>query len=75
LNYAGRVTVDDDHSSDRRFAMAVGGLMAAEVALAALADAGVFALWVWCALAVAAIFVAALVARVSQASTARPPRS
>jgi hypothetical protein len=60
------VTVKEDHASDRRFAMAVGGLMLAEVVLAFLADAGVFALWVWCVLAVAAIFVAALVARAGQ---------
>jgi hypothetical protein len=69
------VTVDDDHASDRSFARAVGGLMAAEVALAVLADAGVFALWLWCVLAVAAIFVAAWLARAGQARTDHPPRT
>jgi hypothetical protein len=67
------VTVEDDHASDRSFAVAVGGLMAVEVALAALADAGVYALWVWCVLAVLAIFAAALFARAGQARTDRSP--
>jgi hypothetical protein len=67
------VTVDQDRAADRSFAVAAGGLMAAEVALGAMADAGVFALWVWCILAVMAIFVAAILARVGQRRVRRPP--
>ena len=60
------MTVEQDRAADRSFAIAAAGLMVAEVALAALADAGVFALWVWCILAVLAIFVAAALALAAQ---------
>jgi hypothetical protein len=66
------VTVDQDRAADRSFAVAAAGLMAAEVALGAMADAGVMALWVWCILAVMAIFVAAILARVGQRRVRRP---
>jgi hypothetical protein len=60
------VTVEQDHAADRNFAIVVGGLMATEVLLAALADAGALALWIWCILAVVAVFIAAGLARIGQ---------
>jgi hypothetical protein len=53
------MTVEDDRASDRRFLTAFGALMAAEIALGILADAGTISLVVWLVLAVAAVLATA----------------
>ena len=51
------MTVEEDRASDRRILVAFGAMMAVEIALAVLADAGVYPLWVWLVLAVVAVLV------------------
>jgi hypothetical protein len=67
------VSIEDDHASDRRFALALGGLLVVEVILAGLADAGVIALWLWLVLAIVAVLVAGLVTAVSQSRAEGTP--
>ena len=66
------MTVEEDRAADRSFAVVMAGLIAAEVALAVMADANVYALWGWCILAILAIFVAAAFAQVGQRRLKRP---
>ena len=54
----------EDHASDRRFAITLAALLAVEVVLAFIADAGTIALWLWLVLAIIAILVAGLVTAV-----------
>ncbi|MHB8463533.1 MAG: hypothetical protein ACYDH6_18570 [Acidimicrobiales bacterium] len=60
------MSVEDDRESDRRFLAAFGVLMAVEVVLGVLADAGTIGLVVWLVLAVAAVLAAAAVSAVLQ---------
>lgn len=67
------MSIKDDHASDRRFALALGGLLVVEVVLAGLADAGAIALWLWLVLAIAAVLVAGLATAVSQSRAEGTP--
>lgn len=67
------MSIEDDHASDRRFAVALGGLLVAEVILAGVADAGVIALWLWLVLAIVAVLVAGLATAVSQSRAEGTP--
>lgn len=48
---------DDDRAADRRILVAFGLMMAAQIALAVLADAGVYPLWAWLVLAIVAVLI------------------
>lgn len=50
--------IDEDRASDRRFGVALAGVLVAEVILAGAADAGVIALWLWLVLAILVVLVA-----------------
>ena len=51
------MTVEEDRASDRRILVAFGAMMAVEIVLAVLADAGTYPLWVWLVLAVVAVLI------------------
>jgi len=77
------VTVEDDRASDRRILVAFAATLVAEVVLAALADAGAYALWVWLVLAIATVLAAGGAWAIVQSRTegtpvwgprVRPPR-
>jgi len=55
------VTVEEDRASDRRIAIAFGAVLVVQVALAFMADAGTYPLWLWLVLAVATVLVAGVV--------------
>lgn len=67
------MSIEDDHASDRRFALALGGVLVVEVILAGLADAGAIPLWLWLVLAIVAILVAGLITAVSQSRAEGTP--
>lgn len=67
------MSIEDDHASDRRFALALGGLLVVEVILAGLADAGAMALWLWLVLAIIAVLVAGVITAVSQSRAEGTP--
>ena len=71
--HARGVTVEDDRASDRRIGVAFAAVLVVEVALAALADAGVYPLWVWLVLAVLTVLVAGLVFAVVEARAEGTP--
>jgi len=60
------VNVSEDRASDRRIAIAFAGVLISQVVLAFLADAGVFALWVWLVLAILDVLVAGLLFGLAQ---------
>jgi hypothetical protein len=60
------MTTAEDRSSDKRLLVAFGGLMAVEIFLGALADAGAIGLNWWLFLSVAAVLVTAVVSAMSQ---------
>ena len=77
------MTVEDDRASDRRILVAFAATLVAEVVLAALADAGAYALWVWLVLAIATVLAAGGAWAIVQSRTegtpvwgprVRPPR-
>ena len=70
----GSVTVEEDRASDRRIAVAFAAVLVVEVALAFLADAGTYPLWVWLILSIATVLVAGLVFRWVQARAEGPTR-
>ena len=70
----GSVTVEEDRASDRRIAVAFAAVLVVEVALAFLADAGTYPLWVWLILSVGAVLVAGLVFRWVQMRAEGPIR-
>ena len=59
-------TTQADRASDRRFGVAVAAVFVMQVALAGLADAGVYPLWVWLVLAVGSVLLAGAVFWVTQ---------
>jgi len=65
--------VREDRDSDRRVLIAAAGVMGSQVVLAALADAGDFALWVWLVLAVVDILVAGALFALGQRRATRRP--
>lgn len=67
------MSIDDDQASDRRFALALGGLLVVEVVLAGLADAGAIALWLWLVLAIMAVLAAGLVTAMAQSRAEGTP--
>lgn len=60
------MTIEDDRTSDRRFLVAFAALMAVEIVLGFLADAGTIGLGVWLVLAVAAILVTGAISAAAQ---------
>lgn len=60
------MTIEEDRASDRRFLATFGGLMAVEIVLGVLADAGTFGLVVWLVLAVGAVLATGAVSAVLQ---------
>ena len=70
----GSVTVEEDRASDRRIAVAFAAVLVVEVALAFLADAGTYPLWVWLILSIATVLVAGLVFRWVQMRAEGPLR-
>jgi hypothetical protein len=70
----GSVTVEEDRASDRRIAIAFAAVLVVEVALAFMADAGTYPLWVWLILSVGAVLVAGLVFRWVQVRAEGPTR-
>lgn len=64
---------DDDRAADRRMFAAFGVMTGVEILLAVLADAGVYALWVWLILAIAAVLVGGTAWAVVQARAEGSP--
>jgi Flp pilus assembly protein TadB len=57
---------DRDRAADRRILVAFALMTAVQIVLAVLADAGVYPLWVWLVLAVAAVLVGGVAWAVDQ---------
>ena len=51
------MNIEEDRASDRRFAVALAGVLVVEVILAGAADGGAIALWLWLVLAIIAILL------------------
>ena len=68
------MTVEEDRASDLRIAIAFAAVLVVEVALAFMADAGTYPLWVWLILSVGAVLVAGLVFRWVQMRAEGPIR-
>lgn len=67
------MNINEDRASDRRFAVALAGVLVVEVMLAGAADAGAIALWLWLVLAIVAVLVGgAAVAVVQHRSEGTP---
>jgi hypothetical protein len=65
--------MDEDRASDRRFAITLGVLLAVEVVLAGVADAGAIALWLWLVLAVGAVLATGVVSALVRHRTEGTP--